>query len=245
MVKNAVILVAGLGSRLHPVTNNAIPKGGLVLEGKGLVERSLCQLKDAQIERVVLVTGHLREYYEALAQKMSSADFTVETIENPAYATTGSMGSLARVKEVLTDDFLLLEGDLIYDALALDVLQNAPEKMSTLLLSENKNFGDDYFFEIVGQQISRLSTNANDFGAYGELTGLNRFSYDDFLAFCAHSEDESALISYEAIIAKTALSRPIHFTLLNGLLWSEIDDEEHLERVQTQLIPRLKAKGLL
>ncbi len=246
MVKQAVILVAGVGSRLHSVTGDVIPKGGLEIDGKGLVERSLFHLKNVGVERVILVVGHLREYYDSLAERVSCDSFIVETEENSRYAETGSMASLAKARERLDEeDFLMLEGDLIYDPFALQVLQNGVEKRSTLLLCEHKHFGDDYFFEIVGQKVSRLSTSERDFNAYGELTGISRFTYSDFLVLCDGAKRESDSIHYEAMIAKCAEQRDFYFSLVNGLLWSEIDDGEHLERVQKELLPKLRAKGVL
>ena len=68
-IKTAVILAAGMGSRLNDVTNDEIPKGLLKINGKTLIERSIEKLRSIGIEKIYIVTGHLSFKYDELANK--------------------------------------------------------------------------------------------------------------------------------------------------------------------------------
>ena len=53
-IKTAVILAAGMGSRLQDITQNEVPKGLLKIEGKSLVERSIEKLRSIGIEKIYI-----------------------------------------------------------------------------------------------------------------------------------------------------------------------------------------------
>ena len=119
MIREAVIVGAGLGSRLKDMTKDR-PKGFLELDGSYLVEMSIKKLLEHGIERIIIGTGYCSEWYEKLAKKYPA----IETVHNANYAGTGSMGTLEVCAAKVTSDILLLESDLIYDSVALFTLLN-------------------------------------------------------------------------------------------------------------------------
>ena len=112
----AVILAAGLGSRLGDIKKN-LPKGFLYMESlqETLIERSLRLLKEAGIQEVIIGTGYENKAYNALADRLSAKDFKIMTHKNEDFATTGSAYTLWCLRELITQDFLLLESDLVYE----------------------------------------------------------------------------------------------------------------------------------
>jgi len=124
MVKTAVILAAGRGTRLKEL-GKEIPKGFLQLGEKPIIVESLEKLSAAGIERVVIVTGHCAEKYEELARSgngeaeiqgqtelrgpsdtgtRSSARANlprIVTVHNDRYADSGSLYSLYLAGKVL------------------------------------------------------------------------------------------------------------------------------------------------
>lgn len=64
-VKNAVILAAGYGSRLLPLTKNK-PKGMVKVKGEAMVERIIKQLREVGVKEIALVTGYMHEKYRVL-----------------------------------------------------------------------------------------------------------------------------------------------------------------------------------
>ncbi|MGL4453742.1 MAG: phosphocholine cytidylyltransferase family protein, partial [Sarcina sp.] len=233
-------LAAGMGTRLKSVTGNLIPKGFLSVNDKGLVERSIEKLLSAKIEKIYIVTGHLNEFYDELSEKYKE----VETFKNEEYATTGSMYSLAVLKDVIKEDFLLLESDLIYEKLALEEAMNF-EKNSCILLSDATNSGDEVYIEVRDGKLHRASKSIEEVKeVYGELVGINKISVELFkkmVELC-----ENSIISqyhYEYAVIESASFLEIGYKRVDGLIWAEIDDESHLKRVNELIMPRLIAKG--
>lgn len=90
MVKTAVILAAGRGTRLKEL-GTEIPKGFLQLGTKPIIEESIEKLFASGVERVVIVTGHIARKYEELAARFGGR---IVTVHNDRYAESGSLYSL-------------------------------------------------------------------------------------------------------------------------------------------------------
>ena len=86
----AVILAAGMGTRLRGVFSE-LPKGFVEVGGETLIARSLRLLSERGIRDTWIVAGHLGHAYHDLAKDRPD----VHVLDNPAYAETGSMASLA------------------------------------------------------------------------------------------------------------------------------------------------------
>jgi len=114
-VVTAVILAAGMGRRLADEYADS-PKGFLALGGKSIVEELIDKLVVVGIQRVVIVTGYLAEFYDELA---ASRPGVLETVHNPHYFESGSGYSLYCARHLLDENFLLLESDLVRASSAL------------------------------------------------------------------------------------------------------------------------------
>ncbi len=88
------------------------PKGLLRLGRKSIIEESIQRLLAVGIERIVIVTGHLAAHFDPIR---ASYPGVVELVHNPHFADSGSMYSLFCARDLLDDDFLLLEADLVYE----------------------------------------------------------------------------------------------------------------------------------
>jgi choline kinase len=234
-----VILAAGMGSRLKDVFSDA-PKGFIEIGGETLIERSVRVLQERGIERVVIVAGHLAEWYRELAARTPG----VEVVENAAFADTGSMASLAIALEDVDEDFLLLESDLFYDELAIDELMALSER-DVLLASSPTGATDEVWVEAKDQALTHMSKQAAEVGeVYGELVGILRISralgrrlaraFEEFEAREGHGR-----MSYELDALLEALDdHSVHVHLMPGLLWGEVDYESHYHRVRDEVHPR-------
>lgn len=255
-VKTAVILAAGMGSRLQDITNDMLPKGLIQVNGKSLVERSIEKLRSLGIEKVYIVTGHLNEFYDELAKQNSY----IETRKNRKYKATGSMTSLSILEDELKEDFLLLESDLIYEVYGLIKVINY-EKDDCILLSGPTNSGDECYVEVKDDNLYKISKNRQEIGqVYGELVGISKISlelykemlkqYKEFnIKINDYKSDESFFKSpkkkakkydYEDAIFDAAQKRRVGYLKIENLVWGEIDDKNHLERIKTIILPKLE-----
>lgn len=253
-VKIAVILAAGMGSRLQDVTNDMIPKGLIEINGKSLVERSVEKLRSLGIEKVFIVTGHLHEFYDEFAKDKKY----IVTRRNRKYKATGSMTSLSILEDELKEDFLLLESDLIYEVYGLIKSLNYKED-DCILLSGKTNSGDECYVEVRDDNLYKISKNKADIqDVYGELVGISKISkelYKEMLKqyrkfnseiYDCKSEEyffenrKTQKYDYENAIFDSAKNRKVGYLKIEDLVWGEVDDKTHLERIQKVILPKLE-----
>lgn len=110
--KEAILLVAGTGSRLLPLTESC-PKCLLDVGGKPLLRRLLEQLVDVGMERVVLATGYLAEKLLAAVADWE-LDLEIRSAFCETYGTENNAVSLAAAINALESRrFLLCDGDIL------------------------------------------------------------------------------------------------------------------------------------
>jgi len=117
-VTTALLLAAGTGSRLYPLTKSE-PKCMTTVNGKSILERIISSLNHHGFKRLVIVTGHLEDCIRNCLGD-HSYDMKIEYIFSPSYKTTNNIYSLWMARKAVKEPFLLLESDLIYDESLLD-----------------------------------------------------------------------------------------------------------------------------
>src|SRR3990172_5290046 len=178
----AVILAAGSGTRLRPLTEY-IPKGLIRIGDKTLLEYSLNALKHNGIDEVIIVVGYQSEL---ILNKFSNHynGLKIIYIFNHEYAHTGSMYSLSQAKDTIKgNDILLLESDLLFDPKAVRIALNSQFK-DLILAADLSNSGDEVYICVDNNhRLTALGKNISEDmkkKAVGELMGISRFS-DKFL----------------------------------------------------------------
>ena len=104
-VENAIIMAAGLSSRLAPISYEK-PKGLLRVRGEVLIERQLRQLQEAGVTDITVVVGYKKEYFFYLASK-----FGVRIKVNPQYATRNNSYTLWLVRDRLDNTYVCSSDD--------------------------------------------------------------------------------------------------------------------------------------
>jgi 2-aminoethylphosphonate-pyruvate transaminase len=240
-VTTAVILAAGLGSRLKHHTEEQ-PKGFLEIDGVSLIERSLINLVNAGISEIIIGTGYLHEHFEELKKK-----YPVVTFRNEDFSTTGSMFTLFVLQHLIKRQFLLLESDLLYDPVALNYVLD-DSRTDIILASGATDSGDEVFIqastENTLQQMSkdrRILTHIS-----GELVGISKLTLATLERMALYSEAHfkkgNKMLNYEDALVGVAIQQPIYIKIVEDLVWCEIDDENHLTRALTLVYPRIKGK---
>jgi 2-aminoethylphosphonate-pyruvate transaminase len=239
MIKQAVIVAAGLGSRLKEKTVSK-PKGFLELGGIAIVEWSVQKLLACGIEHIIIGTGYHAEAYDELANKYP----LIQTALSADYETTGSMATLSVCAPYVNGDFLLLESDLIYDSIGLTVLCNDIHE-NVILASGATNSGDEVYLESEnGSFLKALSKNKAELNStFGELVGITKISPALLSAMCAYYEKKRAefpKLDYEHAIMACTDKHPVFIRKIEYYAWREIDDESHLEMAQREILPRIQ-----
>lgn len=238
-IQTAVILAAGMGVRLNEM-GQSIPKGFLQFGKQPIIEESIERLQHCGIQKIIIVTGHLSEFYERLKERYSQ----IVTVHNPRYAESGSLYSFYCARELIDGDFLLLESDLIYEQRALESVL-AFSKDNVVLLSGPTNAGDEVYVETSGDTIVAMSKNKADLGVQitGELVGISKISQSLFQNMLSQAQlmfETSLKVDYESDgLVTVAQYYPVYYTLIADLLWTEIDDKQHLLRAKEPIYPAI------
>ena len=238
MITTAVILAAGLGSRLKERTAE-MPKGFLEIHGESLISASVRKLIDAGIRKIILGTGYLSEVYDTFAIQYPGR---ITCVKNERFAESGSMCTLHTLRgEIGSDDFLVLESDLLYDASGLISLLNSAES-NVILSSGQTNSNDEVFIECdENHHLLNMSKKREELrSVYSELVGISKLSNQFYQKMCEVFETSDTLnMEYETAIVKASASIPAKILKIEDFAWCEIDDENHLQRAIQQVSKRV------
>ncbi len=112
-VRTALLLAAGTGSRLSPLTDMT-PKCLVNVNEISILERLVLSLQEYDFKRLVVVVGHqadsVRDYLGSRAGGME-----ISYITSPLYKTTNNIYSLWLARNVINEPFMLIESDLVFD----------------------------------------------------------------------------------------------------------------------------------
>jgi choline kinase len=126
-ITTALLLAAGTGSRLRPLTLDA-PKCLTEVSGEPILGRLVDNLRVQGIKRLVVVTGYLdhciREFLEE-----NAADMQLDYVFNPVYQTTNNIYSLWLAQKTIEEPFVLIESDLVFEVSMLEPLL-IPDKIA-------------------------------------------------------------------------------------------------------------------
>ena len=231
----AIILSAGLGSRLLPATLT-IPKCLLPVDAeRPVVELQLGALAECGIRQATIMVGFGAEHVDHFVTTHPIPDIEVRTHFNPFFAHTNTAVTCWLAIREMTEDFILLNGDTIFDAEILRRVLAAPEAPLTMAIDQKAAYDDDDMkvnLDEAGQvrAVSKvLSTALID----GESIGLMHFRQQGRVAFC--SALDTAIRSpaplrsgYHDIINLVAPALVVNTVLINGLWWREIDTPQDL-----------------
>ena len=104
----AILMAAGLGSRMRPLTDR-MPKPLVPVKGMPLIETVIAALNRRGVEEIDIVTGYLHEQFAPLAERHPN----VRLVENPDYAVKNNINSIAVVADrMAASDCFVCEADL-------------------------------------------------------------------------------------------------------------------------------------
>ena len=113
-VKNAVIMAAGKGERLRPVTLST-PKPLIRVNGRRMADTIISALKENGIHEIYVVTGYMKEQFGELEARTPG----LTLIENPYWESCNNISSLYAAADVLGDTMILDGDQMILDPGAL------------------------------------------------------------------------------------------------------------------------------
>lgn len=234
---NAVILAAGRGERLRPLTDSA-PKCLTLVGGKSILQYELEALEAAGIHECTIVVGYrANQVNESFG--LSFKNLTLRYVDNPDYDTTNNLYSLWLAREHLKSQTILIEGDLLFDKTLMSKLVNSADPDIAVVAE----FRDDMNGTIVrgeGSDIKEFVLKSSQGAGYNytgvaKTVNLYKFSEstmcDHFLpGLGRYVADKNTDIFYEAVLADLVAEKSLHMGMLftGDSPWFEIDTPEDL-----------------
>lgn len=242
MIKTAVILVAGFGSRLFPLTET-IPKCLVQVKGKPILINTLDNLEKNGIEDVVIVVGHKGDVIKA-AVGDEYHGMRIQYITSEIYSKTNSMYSLWLAKEHLKKGSLIIEGDsiseeaLIKKALSLDAKKTYWILDTFTEIHDGSMSSSDESNRIINLEVLRepeiIKEKLKD-KSYKKWksTGILKVTpeYGKVLASWLDEEVKkgNTNLYYDLVIAMHLADVPIYVCDITGMKWFEIDNFDDLK----------------
>lgn len=244
---NAIILAAGMGSRLKTLTQGNT-KAMIKVNGVTLIERMLRQLDKVNLSQIIIVVGYegkkLIDYIGTLNIKTP-----IQYIDNPIYDKTNNIYSLSLAKDfLLQEDTLLLESDLIFeDSILQDIIDDKRETLALVDKYESWMDGTVATLDNDDNIQAFLSKNKfifEDIPHYYKTVNIYKFScnfstthYVPFLEAYLKALGNNKY--YEQVLQVIAMldESTIKAKRINGQLWYEIDDLQDLDIASSMFNP--------
>ncbi len=236
-VSKAIILAAGLGSRLDPLTKD-IPKCLVRVQGKPLLRNTLEKLERAGIEETVILVGYLANVVrKEIGSHLGRMKITY--IESERYKETNNMYSLWLAREYLEQGAVLLEGDVIFDEKILTKALNDERSLWIVdrftegmdgSMSTTDSKGKITEIQIIRQTLPAYKDNFHKSVGILKLTPEYGQSFSKWL-----DEDVQAgkvSLYYDLVLQPRLDQQPLYVCSIDNLKWFEIDTYEDLQKAE-------------
>jgi choline kinase len=238
----AILLSAGRGSRLLPWTAN-LPKCLVAVErGRPILEVQLRALAACGIRDVAVMVGYGAQSVEAFLATDPVPGLRTETLYNPFYDCSDNLLTCWLARSFMRDDFVLVNGDTLFEPRVLRTLLAAPPASLTLAVSEKDHYDDDDMkvqLDASGR-VLRVDKNLEHTSIDAESIGAMVFRGDGPRLFCDRLEDAvrepSARESYYLkVVEQMASEADVRSASIGDAWWGEVDTPFDLAAVRGDL----------
>lgn len=237
----ALILAAGYGKRLQPITNT-IPKSMVEVNGTPLLVNALNILTELGISEIGIVVGHKADYIRKhIGNEWKNVP--VSYYENSRYLETNNVYSLYKAVDFCTDEMLMLECDLFYRKEMIQALMNGNGDCSILVSPFNKETMDGTVIECEGDKalsliLGKWQTENFDYTNCYKTVNMYKFSsdfvkvYKKLIEWYVTNMGENSY--YEKVLGSLIFLKEKDIRVINVPedMWCEIDDEADLKRAR-------------
>jgi choline kinase len=235
-VRGAVILSAGRGRRLLPLTET-LPKCLLPVGGRSVIEWQLGALGTCNIPRATVVVGFGAEKVREVVAAHRPLP-QVRTLFNPRFDTADNLISCWMARGAMRGDFLLLNGDTLFEPeVPRRLLASEPWPVTVAVVRKRVYDEDDMKVHCEGASLRQIGKGLAPHQTDGESIGMLLFRGEGPRLFREALERAAASPLaptqwYLSVINDMAGEGLVRTLSVDGLEWTEIDYLRDLEKAE-------------
>lgn len=245
----AVLLVAGVGSRLRPLTDDR-PKALMDVGGETILGRAMRLLAEHGVAHVVLATGYRQD---AIARAVEGSAVRVTSCHNPDFAHTQNAVSLALCRAALPPGvgWFKLDGDVVFEPEVLARLDASPAPLAVAVDAGRPPDAEAMKVELgPDRRILRFGKSLGPSSAAAESIGIERIGPSGSERIWSALEGARAAgrhtLYYEDVYSELVAGGALHAEAVpvDDLPWTEVDTIDDLARARELVARRASTSSL-
>ena len=231
MIEHAILLSAGQGSRMLPLTAER-PKCLIEFSGRTLIEWQIEMLARGGVRRIDVVTGFMTDMVDERLRAIRDPRVEIRTRFNPFYKVADNLGSCWIARDAMDGDFLILNGDtLVSEEIVARVQQGSDWPIAVTVdvkpaydsddMKVSREAGANGRLNRIGKTLTAAESNAESIGFLafrGEGAALFRNAVR-----AAMRTPEGVQHWYLKVIDSLAPTGKVGTVSIEGLGWAEVD----------------------
>jgi choline kinase len=227
---HAIILAAGQGKRLLPLTSDR-PKSTIRLAQQSMLAWQVGSFTRVGFDRFTIVTGYMANHVDDELARLRTVYPQCEfaSVFNPFYSVADNLVSCWMVREQMDDVFVLVNGDTIFHSSVLEKLMSSKDAPITLAVDQKEVYDeDDMKVHLDGTRLVEIGKDLPKNRVNGESIGMLYFRGDGPVIFKSTLEkilsaDGGLDIWYLSAIGAIAQRHEVQTQLIENLEWCEVD----------------------
>lgn len=231
---HAIILAAGRGSRLLPLTTD-LPKCLLPIGNTTVLGMQLDTLFANGVKTATVITGFNAHMVEAEIRARKSGP-KVKTLFNPFFQVADNLASCWMARKSMKRDFILINGDTLFTPELLQTIMAAPKSDIAVTIDQKGYYdGDDMKITLDGTRLTQIGKTLPLTETHGESIGMLRFMGEGSKIFrgelkrLMRTREGTKSWFLSAIHGLAQSGQHINTINIKGADWSELDTPEDYE----------------
>ncbi len=234
-----VILAAGQGKRLLPLTED-IPKCLLDIGGRRLLERQIDAFAACGVSEIVVITGYGAAQVDQVLDQLRDTvpDVVFKTTFNPFFGVADNLASCWMARHQMDQDFILVNGDNLFQADMVEQLLKAPDAPITVAIAHKQQYdNDDMKVMLDGARLTEIGKTLPVDTVNAESIGMLLFRGTGPVLYRAALEEAMMETTglrqwYLSVINALAKQVTVMTQPVDGIEWCEVDFPADLQQAR-------------